>query len=75
VTAAAPLTRADVLALPLTVDVPTAGRAFGLGRDAAYRLARSGDFPVPVIRAGARYLVTRAALLRVLGIPDTSETA
>lgn len=62
------LTDDDVRALPLTVPVPIAGQAFGLGRDTAYRLARRGDFPVPVIRMGARMVVTRASLLAALGL-------
>jgi hypothetical protein len=62
------LTEADVLALPLTVDLPTAGRAFGMSRDSTYRHARAGEFPVPVVRVGRGYRVTRAALLTALGI-------
>jgi hypothetical protein len=34
------LTRAELLALPVVVDVPTAARALGLGRSTAYELAR-----------------------------------
>ena len=37
----------EVLAWPVTVDVRTAGRAWGMGRDQAYKLAREGRFPVP----------------------------
>lgn len=59
----------DIAELPHVVDVPTAGALFGLGRDSAYRLARSGGFPVPVLRLGRRYVVTRASLLAVLA-PD-----
>jgi len=62
------LTEADVRALPLTVDLPTAGRAFGMSRDSAYRHARAGEFPVPIVRVGRGYRVTRAALLAALGI-------
>lgn len=68
------MTKAEVLALPLTVDVVTAGRAFGIGRDMSYRHARQGTFPVPVLRVGGRYLVTRAALLRGLGITEDGPT-
>lgn len=65
--ASGPLTVADVLALPPTVDVVTAGRAFGLGRTAAYRLAREGQFPCKVVRAGG-YRVVTADLRRVLAL-------
>lgn len=64
----------DVRALPVTVDVPTAGRCFALGRDAAYDLARRGELPVPVLRLGRRLVVTRASLLAALGIDDTPPT-
>lgn len=79
-TAAAPLataalTTADVLALPATVDVCTAGRAFGLGRTVSYRLAKSGQFPCKVVRAGASYRVVTADLRRVLSLEDVEEAA
>ncbi|HKT00404.1 MAG TPA: DNA-binding protein [Rugosimonospora sp.] len=60
----------EVRAWPVTVDVPTAGRAFGIGRDEAYRLAREGTFPVPVLRLGRYLRVSRAAVLAALGVPD-----
>jgi hypothetical protein len=62
--------REEVLALPVTVDVPTAGRAFGLGRDASYDLARMGQLPVPVLRLGRSLRVTRASLLSALGMAE-----
>ena len=55
-----------------TVDVPTAGRCWGLGRDASYRLARAGRFPVHVLELGGRLRVTRASIMEALGIPDIS---
>lgn len=64
------MTSDELNALPLTFDVVTAGRAFGIGRDVSYRLARRGDFPVPVLRAGKRLLVTKASVLRALGMAD-----
>jgi hypothetical protein len=63
----------EVRSWPVTVDVRTAGRAFGLGRDQAYRLAREGRFPVPVLRLGRYLRVTRAAVLAALGIQDSPE--
>ena len=62
----------EVRAWPVTVDVPTAGRAFGIGRDEAYRLAREGTFPVPVLRLGRYLRVSRAAVLAALGVPDSA---
>lgn len=65
-----PLTVAEALALPVTVDLVTAAAAFGIGRDNAYRLAKTGGLPFPVLKLGRRLVVTRAALLAVLGIED-----
>ena len=70
------LTRAELLALPVTVDVPTAARALGLGRSTAYELARRDQFPCRVLRVGRSYRVPTADLMRVLGVdPPTPEEA
>jgi len=66
---AQPLTIDEVLALPVSVDLVTAARCFGIGRTLAHELARAGEFPCNVLRLGAKYRVTRAELLRALGIP------
>ena len=63
------LTLAELSALPAVTDLVTAGRALGLGRTKAYELARNGEFPCPVIRAGKTYLVPTAGLLALLGLP------
>jgi excisionase family DNA binding protein len=47
-----------------TLNVEEAGRILGLGRDAAYRAARTGQ--LPVLRIGRRLLVSRTALRRML---------
>lgn len=66
-----PMSPAEVLALPVIVDVPTAGRAFGLGRNLAYQLARSGDLcGAPVLQVGTRLRVRRADLLAALRVVD-----
>ena len=62
----------EIRSWPVTVDVQMAGRAFGIGRDQAYRLAREGQFPVPVLRLGRYLRVTRAAVLDALGITDAA---
>lgn len=70
------LTRAELLALPVTVDVPTAARALGLGRSTAYELARRDEFPCRVLRVGSSYRIATADLMRVLCIePPTPEEA
>ncbi|WP_449062541.1 DNA-binding protein [Planomonospora algeriensis] len=64
----APMSRAELLALPPVIDIVTAGRALGFGRTKSYELARTGEFPCRVIRAGRSYLVPTAVLLAVLGL-------
>ena len=52
---------AELLALPVVVDVTTAARALGLGRSTGYELARRGEFPCRVLRMGSSYRVPTAA--------------
>ena len=69
-------TRAELLALPVTVDIGTAARALGLGRSTGYELARRDEFPCRVLHVGGSYRVPTAELLRVLGIePDERPAA
>jgi hypothetical protein len=68
-------TRADVEALGVRTDVPTAGAILaGLCRDEAYRMVKRGKFPVPVLRVGRRLVVPTAPILAALGLdaPDTA---
>ena len=67
-----PLSADEVLDLPATTDIRTAGLAFGIGNDAAYNMARKGTFPVPVMKLGRQYRVTRASLIAALGLDDTA---
>ena len=71
------LTLAEIAALPAVTDLVTAGRALGIGRTKAYELARNGQFPCPVLRAGGTWRVPVAGLLAVLGlpVPDTHAAA
>lgn len=65
------LSRDELLALPVTVDISTAARALGLGRSTAYDLARCGEFPCRILRIRSSYRVPTAELLKVLGVePD-----
>ncbi len=68
------MNRDELLALPTTVDVPTAARALNIGRTLAYQLARDGEFPVPVLRLGSRYRVVTSGLLVALGVPPAAGT-
>jgi predicted DNA-binding transcriptional regulator AlpA len=56
----------EIRALGATTDVVTAGEILGLSRNTAYTLARRGTFPIPVIKAGAKYRVPVTAILAAL---------
>jgi predicted DNA-binding transcriptional regulator AlpA len=67
-TTARTLSHDDIQALPAVLDIPAAGRLLGLGRAAAYELARRGEFPAPVLRLGRQLRVPTAPLLQALGL-------
>ncbi|MDF5755785.1 hypothetical protein [Spongiactinospora sp. TRM90649] len=67
------MTEQELVALPLAVDIVTAGRALGVGRTKAHELVRSGDFPCQVLPLGHTYRVTKVDLLRTLGLEDLME--
>ena len=70
------MNRNELLALPVTVDLPTAGIPFGFGRAKSYQLAAAGEFPVPVLTIGHRKRVVTADLWRALGVtPDVTDGA
>jgi len=68
------LTQEELLALPVTVDVVTAGRAFGISPDGSNDLLRRGEFPVRTVKVGRLRRVPRAELFRVLGVTDPTLT-
>ncbi len=68
------LSPTELRSLPSVVDLVTAGRAFGIGRTKSHELVRAGEFPVPVLRLGNSYRVTRADLLRALGESPAAES-
>ena len=51
-TVRAQMTRDELLRLPVSVDLVTAGRALGMGRTTAHEQARRGEFPIRVLRVG-----------------------
>ncbi|WP_019061654.1 hypothetical protein [Streptomyces prunicolor] len=69
------LTVGDLLNLPPTTDIVTAGKAFGMGSTKAYQLAKAGQFPCKVVRPGGSYRVVTADMLRVLCVPESTEDA
>jgi len=56
-----------------TCDLPTAARRLGIGRTSAYKLAKSGKFPAPVIRVGRLWRVPQAPLDGLLGVCERRE--
>nr|WP_228775091.1 helix-turn-helix domain-containing protein [Streptomyces sp. NRRL B-1677] len=64
----APLTRAELRALPPVIDLETAGRALGLKRSTTYDLAKRGELPVRTLRLGRARRVVSAELLQILGV-------
>ena len=59
-----------VRALGVTTTVPKAGSVLGIGETKARELARRGEFPVPCLTLGSRYVVPVAGLLALLSIGD-----
>lgn len=66
------MSKEELYALPVSVDIVTAGRAYGIGRTKAYEMAKDDEFPCPVRRLGNTYRVTRADLFRDLGIGEAA---
>lgn len=63
----------QVRALGMTTSLETAAAVIGIGRTLAYDLAKTGDFPVRILRLGSRTLIPVADLLTYLGEhPDTT---
>ncbi|MFI1830593.1 DNA-binding protein [Streptomyces sp. NPDC020412] len=58
----------ELLGLPATVNITTAARALGIGRDKAYELVRAGAFPVRLLPLGSTVRVPTAELWKVLGV-------
>lgn len=66
---------AELLALPVAFDLDTSNRALQLGRTKGFDLAKRGEYPIRILRVGRTYRVTRADLLRALGIDPTNDGA
>lgn len=60
------ITLDEIRSWPVTVDVPTAGRAIGISRSYSYALAERGEFPCRVLRVGSRYRVPTAGIVALL---------
>ncbi|MDV9194805.1 MULTISPECIES: hypothetical protein [unclassified Streptomyces] len=62
------MSREELLALPVAVDLETSNRALGLGRSKGYELAKRDAYPCRVLRLGNAYRVVTADLLALLGL-------
>jgi len=62
------LTFAQIAGLPVTMDLLTAARAWGIGRTTAYTLPGAARFPCPVLRVGGSYRVPTVGVPRLLGL-------
>ncbi len=51
-----------------TLTIDQAARVLGISRKLAYRLARDGR--LPAVRLGRRWVISRAALERLLELPQ-----
>ncbi|RQX03889.1 hypothetical protein DLJ59_11030 [Micromonospora inaquosa] len=60
-----------VRSLGMVTDAVTAGAILGVGRTKSYELARLGEFPVPVLKVGRRYIVPVPSLLAILTANDS----
>ncbi len=65
----------EIRALGVRTDLETAASIWGIGRTKAFELARLGEFPSPVVRVGAKYVVPIAPLMRALGLLDEEAAA
>ncbi|WP_419996927.1 hypothetical protein [Streptomyces boninensis] len=62
------MSREELLALPVSIDLETCNRALGMGRSKGYELAKRGQYPCKVLRLGNAYRVVTADLLDLLGL-------
>ncbi|MEU3142931.1 MULTISPECIES: integrase [unclassified Streptomyces] len=62
------MTREELLALPVAVDLDTANKALTIGRSTGYALAKRGEYPVTVLKLGNAYRVVTEELHRLLGV-------
>ena len=58
----------EVLPVTPTLTVTEAARVLGIGRNLAFELIRRNEFPTPALRLGARIVIPRQPLMRLLGL-------
>ena len=67
------MNRAQLLALPAVIDVPTAAEALDLSRTAAYELIRAGQWPTRTFRVGKLIRIPTEEILDLLGIDPSQD--
>ncbi len=65
-------TRQQVIDLGVSTSIDVASSVLGIGRTTGRELYRRGEYPVPVLKLGRRYVIPVAHLLRLLGLDDHS---
>jgi hypothetical protein len=74
----APLSRAEILALPPAIDLPTLGRVFGVSEPTIRQANRSRELErlgIRVNRIGAQYRVITASVWAYLGLDGAADGA
>lgn len=56
----------EIRTWPAAISIPVACTAYGFSRSHGYELAHRGEFPARLIRAGSRWVVVTADLIRCL---------
>lgn len=69
-TTAAPLTPAQVAALPAMPSALEAFAALNIGQTLGYQMVRDGEFPIEVLRFGRSFRVRKVDLLAYLGLAE-----
>jgi hypothetical protein len=73
-----PLSRAELLALPPVIDLPTLGRALGLSEPTVRERARRREFEplgIKVVKLGAQYRVVTDSVIKFLGLDPAADGA
>jgi hypothetical protein len=65
----------EIRAWPAAVSVPRASSAYGFSRSHGFELVRRGQFPAKVIKAGGRWCVVTADIVRQLSAGDRGSDA
>ncbi|CAL9301046.1 MULTISPECIES: DNA-binding protein [Streptomyces] len=69
-TTAAPMTLAEVVALPAMPSAREAFAALNIGETLGYQLISDDEFPIEVLRFGRSFRVRKADLLTYLGLAE-----